>query len=216
MGRAYVAGPLFATVTDIKDPDKLGRVKVQLSIMGEKVVTDWIPVLNLYGSAKGGGAFFLPELKDQVVVGFFGDSPDSGIVLGGVWSAAQKPPETKENTGSDLNKDGKNNLKFIRSRSGHQIILDDKKGDAKVQILAAGGKSRYELLEKKKQINIETDGEIKITAKKKFSVQAETGEFKLKKNMNVKAAGLNLESKKDINVKSSAAVMVKGAVIKLN
>jgi uncharacterized protein involved in type VI secretion and phage assembly len=216
MGRAYIAGPLFATVTDIKDPDNLGRVRVQLSIVGENVITDWIPIVNLYGSAKGGGAFFLPELDDQVVVGFFGDSPDSGIVLGGVWSGAQKPPESKENKGSDLNKDGKNNLKFIRSRSGHQIILDDTKGDTKVQILASGGKTRFELLEKEKRINIETDGDITISAKKKLCIEAETGELKLKKDMKVSATGLKFESKKDINMKSKAAVMVKGALIKLN
>jgi uncharacterized protein involved in type VI secretion and phage assembly len=216
MGSFYQFGPVYGIITDNQDPDKLGRVKVKLEIYGKDIETNWIPVLSLYGSAEC-GAFFLPEIDDQVVVAFMNDNPEQGIVLGSAWSENAKPPETEENSGSDLNKDGDNNLKFIKSRSGNQIILDDKDGEEKIQIIASDGKTRFEFLAKDKKINIETDQDLRISAKKKLSIEADEAEFKIKKGLKVEADKISLKSQsKDIEAIAQQNMSIEGSSVKLN
>ncbi|MBN2532120.1 MAG: rhs element Vgr protein [Spirochaetales bacterium] len=216
MGTFYQNGPLYGIITDNADPDGLGRVKVKLAVLGEDIETNWIPVMTLYGSAEC-GAFFIPEVDDQVVVVFLNDNPEQGIVLGSVWSEAAVPPETGENTGSDLNQDGENNLKFIKSRSGHQIILDDKDGEEKIQILAADGKTRFEFLAKDEMINIETDKDLRISAGGKLSIEAEEGEITFDKGLKVEADKISMESKsKDIEAIASQNMQIEGSSVKLN
>ena len=105
----------LGVVTDNKDPDKLGRIKVSFKVFGDSVETDWIPVMSLYAT-KDCGAYFIPEVKDQVVVAFFGDSSEQGVVLGSIWNNNNKPPKTEENSGSDLNQDGDNNLEVYKKQ----------------------------------------------------------------------------------------------------
>lgn len=209
-------GPFIGKVTDNEDPDKLGRAKAVVEFMGDTIETDWIPVMTLYGTAEC-GAYFMPEVDDQVLVGFFGDTPDKGIILGSMWSDTQVPPETGENTASDLNQDGENNLRFIKSRSGHQIIFDDKDGEEKIQILAAEAKSRVEFLAKDKLLNFETDKDMAIKTKGKLGMEAEEGEFKFQKNLKIDADGVKIESSgQDIEIKASINLSVEGTTIKLN
>ena len=216
MGTFFQNGPIYGIVTDNADPDGLGRIKVKLSVLGEDIETNWIPVMSLYGSAEC-GAFFLPEIDDQVVVAFLNDNPEQGIVLGSVWSEAAVPPETGENTGSDLNQDDENNLKFIKSRSGHQIILDDKDGEEKIQILAADGATRFEFLAEDEIINIETDKDLIISAGGKLSIEAEEGEFTFDKGLKIEADKISEESKsKDIESIASQSMQVEGSSVKLN
>lgn len=216
MIKNYFLSPVIGTITDNQDPDKLGRVKVKLDHYGQDMETDWIPVLTFFGGSEI-GAFFLPEVDDQVVVCFLGDSSEQGIVLGNIWSDNQKPPETGENSGSDLNKDGDNNLRFIKSRSGHMIIMDDKDGEEKLQFIVADGKTRWEMSTKDKLLNIETDQDLSITAKGAFTLEADESEFKFSKSASISADGIVLETQsKDISLKSSANVAVEGTTIKLN
>jgi uncharacterized protein involved in type VI secretion and phage assembly len=209
-------GIYFGKVTDNKDDDKLGRVKVKIDMLCEDAQTDWIPVMALYGS-KECGAFFIPEKDDEVVVTFMDGNPSLGVVIGSVWNNDQKPPETKENSGSDLNKDGKNNMRFIKSRSEHMIIMDDKDGEEKLQIIAAGGKTRIEYLKKDKKMNIKTDVDLKISAEKKLTIKAEEMEIKVDKTLKIKGDSVSMEAKSsDVEIKASTNLTLEGSTVKLN
>lgn len=205
-------GPLFGIVTNNKDPDKLGRLKVKIDYMGEKIETDWIPTIVPIA-----GVFCLPEVNDQVLVAFMGDSAEYGVVIGSIWTNKILPPETKINTGSDLNKDGKNNLRFIKTRAGNMIILDDKKGEEKIQIIVKGNKTKYEFSAKDKKITMITDVNMVISAKKGLNIKAEKGTITVKKALKISADALSVESKsKDITIKASQNITVQGSNIKLN
>jgi uncharacterized protein involved in type VI secretion and phage assembly len=216
MTRNYFLSPLLAKVKDNQDPDKLGRIKVTADNFGEEIESDWLPILNFFGGSEI-GAFFLPEVDDQVMVCFMGESPEQGVVLGGVWGDNQKPPETGENSGSDLNQDGDNNMRFIKSRSGHMIIMDDKDGEEKLQLIASGGDTRFEYSAQDKLLNIETDQDLTIKADKKLTIEAEEAELKFTKSATIDADGIKIESSsKDMTLKSNQNVVVEGTTIKLN
>ena len=127
-----VYGVVIGVVTNNDDPDKLGRVKVKFPWLSDDDESFWAP-LSVPMAGNGRGTYFLPEVDDKVLVAFEHGDPRFPFVLGSVWSGYDKPPE--ENDG------GKNDVRVIRSRSGHQIRLDDKDGEERIEIVDKGGKS---------------------------------------------------------------------------
>jgi len=78
---ARIPGVVCAIVDDIGD--RHARVRLTLPWLSTQVSTDWAPVVQ-FGAGKRSGAMFLPEVGDQVLVGFeFGD-PRRPYVLGGL------------------------------------------------------------------------------------------------------------------------------------
>ncbi|MBV9445479.1 MAG: hypothetical protein JO345_06235 [Streptosporangiaceae bacterium] len=87
-GRAHsrgvtIPGVCCGVVTNIKDDAKKGRVRLALPWLSPDYETDWAPVIQ-FGAGKRSGALFLPEVGDEVLVGFeFGD-PRRPYVIGGI------------------------------------------------------------------------------------------------------------------------------------
>lgn len=79
----------------------------------------------------GRGAYFMPEVGDEVVVGFEMGNLNRPVILGALWSDVDAPPPNVDTASS-------NNIRQIRSRAGHEITLDDSPGGGKVQIKIAG------------------------------------------------------------------------------
>ena len=117
-GRLY--GVVFGIVTNNKDPEGLGRVKVKLPWMADELESNWARVVTPMAGAQR-GIYFLPEVDDEVLVAFEHGSAEHPYVLGALWNGKDKPPES--------NSDGKNNTRTIRSRSGHVIRLTDTAGE---------------------------------------------------------------------------------------
>jgi uncharacterized protein involved in type VI secretion and phage assembly len=213
---AELYGPVYGKVTANQDPDALGRVKVIVDTMGEAIETDWIPVMQLYGSSEV-GAFFIPEVDDIVLVTFMANNSKMGVVLGGVYTASQLPPETGENTASDVNQDGENNLRFIKSRSGHMLIFDDKSGEEKIQIISHDGNTRFEFLAADEMLNIETDKDLRVSAKGKLAITAEEGEFTFEKALKIEGDAISFEAKgKDLSAKAGQNITLEGTSVILN
>ncbi len=82
------------------------------------------------------GAYFMPEVGDEVVVGFERGDINVPVILGALWSNGagdgEDPPPTNADTSAA------NNIRTIVSRAGHQITFDDTAGAGKVQIKIAG------------------------------------------------------------------------------
>jgi uncharacterized protein involved in type VI secretion and phage assembly len=149
------------------------------------------------------GTFFLPEEQDEVLVAFEQGDISRPYIIGALWNGKDKPPNT--------NADGKNNLRFIKSRSGHLIRFDDTKDKEKIEIIDKSGKNSIAIdtannaiaIKSAKDISIEApQGTIKLSAQKiEISSTAET-EIKAK-------GGLNLDGK-------PGNTNIEGATINLN
>ncbi len=128
-----------ALVTDNKDPDKLGRVKVvypHFSGDAAQLPSEWARVCQPYAS-KGNGSWFLPDVGDEVLVLFQGENLEHPIVMGTFYSSKNQPP-TSGRPG-DLNDDGKNSIKFFRSRAGNLLVFDDTSGKEGITVKDSQG-----------------------------------------------------------------------------
>ncbi len=124
--RLYGAYP--ATVTDIKDPDNQGRVKVKLPWTpddggGYEV---WARLAVLMAGASR-GTWFIPDVDDEVLVLFEGGDARRPYVVGALWNGSDSPPETMDGAGN-------NYKKSIVSRRDIRITLDDTEGQEAVTI----------------------------------------------------------------------------------
>lgn len=126
------SGVFLATVTSLDDPDRVNRVRVRLAAINGSPQQDaelWARVATLF-AGDDRGAFWMPDVDDEVVVAFVQGDARMPIVLGGLWNGTSRAPETL---------DPDNNLKVVRSRNGNRIVLDDTPGQERVVIETPGG-----------------------------------------------------------------------------
>lgn len=110
------AGAVYGVVTQNKDPDKMNRIKVKFPWLTEAEESHWAQLLTPM-EGKEFGWYTLPDVDDAVVLVFLHGDLDHPVLLGGIWSKPDRPPEPNE--------DGKNNFRGYRSRTGARMILDD-------------------------------------------------------------------------------------------
>ena len=125
-----------ALVTDVRDPDGQGRVKVSLPWAGDPQNAKyeaWARVATLM-AGPGRGTWLIPDPGDEVLVAFEGGQPDRPCVLGALWNGTDKGPEAMDGG-------GKNARKVIKTRSGLVIALDDTDGTESVTLSTPGGQT---------------------------------------------------------------------------
>ncbi|MEP6501226.1 phage baseplate assembly protein V [Microcoleus vaginatus] len=187
-------GVTVGIVTNNKDEEGLGRVKVKFPWLSETDESYWARVLTPM-AGKQRGIYFLPEVDDEVLVAFDRGDISSPYILGGLWNGQDKPPES--------NTDGKNNLRVIKSRSGHQIILDDTENAEKITIRDGTGKNQIVIDSKNNAISIEGEKDISIKAKGKISLESSEGDI------SIKCKNLAIQTQQNCEIKANSKVEVK-------
>jgi phage baseplate assembly protein V len=194
-------GVSIGIVTNNKDPDGLGRVKVRLPWLSDETETDWARIASPM-AGKDRGMFFLPEVDDEVLVAFLHGSSQFPYVLGGLWGGKDHPPEA--------NQDGKNDVRVIKSRSGHVIRLTDKDGAEKIEIIDKSTKN---------SIVIDTAGKtVTITAEADITIESKTGKLTLKgKGVEINSqAEVTIQASSKADVKSNGPLNLKGQMVNIN
>src|SRR2546423_5340544 len=109
-----------ALVSDIKDPDGQGRVKVTLPWSPDTASGQYEAWARLAVLMAGNhrGTWFIPDVDDEVLIAFEAGNPVRPYVVGALWNGRDAGP-----TSMDAN--GRNTIKLVRSRNGVQITLDD-------------------------------------------------------------------------------------------
>ena len=110
-------------VTQVDDPDKMGRVKVTLPTYGD-IETDWMCVLAPAAGAQK-GLVALPDVDDQVLVLFVRQDPTQGVVLGGLFGEKEGPEWGEDN--------GAIKRYTFQTRGGQRIQLDDIKKSLRLE-----------------------------------------------------------------------------------
>lgn len=97
------------------DPDGQARIQVKLPMVDNNAEGIWVRVASL-DAGNNRGAFFRPEIGDEVIVGFINEDPGEAVVLGMLNSSAKPAPLTAQDS---------NNLKGFTTRSQMHISFDD-------------------------------------------------------------------------------------------
>jgi phage protein D/phage baseplate assembly protein gpV len=160
---------LVGIVTDNKDPEKLGRVKVKFPTLTEEHSSHWARVVSM-GAGENRGFDCLPEINDEVLVAFEHGDIHRPYIIGGVWNGKDKPPTSVD----DSVKDGKVRLRTIQTRTGHQIQFVEEDGASNqvgVYIKTKGGQELFMndsdhsiTLNSTKNLTIKATGNIDISA----------------------------------------------------
>jgi len=204
----------FAKVSDNADPEGLNRVKVT-SLLEEESISGWLPVLSPCGG-EDAGLSFLPDVGDQVMVASLDELGSKQVVIGSIWSNPAPPPKTGENAGADLNADGKNSLRFVKSRSGGLLVLDDTDGAAKAQFISADGKSRIEFDCAEELVSLSTEHDISISAKGSVSIRAEENIEIEADSLDLSCDGFRLDAKDGFDADADGSAGINGSGFSLN
>lgn len=162
-----------------EDPDSQYRILVDVPLFDQNGEGIWARLTNFY-STSGAGVFFLPEVGDEVVLGFLSEDPRYPIILGSLYSSSNiKPFE-----GLDPNE--KNSIKAIVSKSGIQIKFDD---ENKVLTVETPSKNTVILSDQDKQITLKDQNSNSII---------------------MSESGIEIKSPKDISIEADQSVTIKG------
>jgi len=144
-------GLVEAIVTHNDDPLHEGRVRVRFPWFDPDVDSDWCRVSHFYAGG-GYGAFFVPEVGDEVVIAFVHGDMRLPIVLGGVYNGVDKPVTFRTE---------QQNVKGLRTQSGHEIMLTDTEGKEEIRVSERSGKNVIRINTQDNSITIEsTDGKL--------------------------------------------------------
>lgn len=211
------------------DPD--GQCKVQVSIPVLQAETDgvWARLTKFYAS-EGIGAFFVPEIGDEVVLGYFNNDPSNPVILGSLYSSKRKPPYelTADNFKKAIVTKSKLKLEFdddkkivtIITPGNNKIVISD---DGKSILLQDQTSNQVKLSES--GILLDSPKDISITAKGKISISA-MGNVVVDSKADITAGAMNIthtakvgftaKGSASAELSSSGQTTVKGSMVMIN
>ncbi|TFH40032.1 MAG: phage tail protein [ANME-2 cluster archaeon] len=219
-----IYGVVSGIVINNQDPEKMGRVKVKIPRISGDEESNWARIAAFMGG-KDRGAYFLPEVEDEVLVAFEYGDINMPYIIGSLWNGKDKPPE--------LNTDGKNNIRIIKSRSGHIIKLDDTENNEKIEIVDNTKKNMIIIEKNNNKISIISEKDIELSAPNgkviinakdievsstaSTKIQANSSmEAKAKGNMELNGAMLDIKANGNMNLNASGLMNIKGSLLNLN
>jgi uncharacterized protein involved in type VI secretion and phage assembly len=203
--RDWTTGLVIGLVTNIDDKDKLGRIRVKFAALGEAIESSWARIASP-GAGADAGMSFMPQVGDEVVVGFEHGDTRRPIVLGALHNTIDKPHEKMRG-----DKDG-----------GSFVVYGRKDAELNVQKqLVIAAKEHMTMTVESGQNG---PGDMKLEAKDKIEIKAgSTVKFESTGEMTVKSpAGITIEASgplklkgATVDIEASATVNVKGSLINL-
>ncbi|WP_233268539.1 phage baseplate assembly protein V [Cellulophaga sp. L1A9] len=170
-------------VLDNNDPDGLGRIKVQFGWqrrMGTS--TPWIKMNTPYGG-NGKGFYFIPELDEEVLVGFENNNPEKPYVLSAGYNNSAKSGVA----------DADNNIKAIMTRSGHIIELNDTDGGEMITIKDKN-ENIININTASNDIIISAHNDITITAAENLALNSKNMQINVEENLDITVGANKTES----------------------
>ncbi len=196
-----IYGVVLGIVTNNQDEDNLGRVKLRFPWLSDGDESFWARLAMPMAGAER-GMFFLPDVDDEVLVAFEHGDINRPYVVGALWSGTDKPPLA--------NDDGENNIKQIKTRSGHTITLNDTDGEETIEIIDKTESNKIIINSAENTITVESAGD--LTLKAPDGVMS----LEAKEVAIASTDAMTIESGASLDVESSQAMTLKGATIDLN
>lgn len=194
------------------------------------MMSPWLRLVNAYSGSER-GFYFIPEIGDEVLIGFEGDNAERPFLMGSLYHGKNKPrsiwPDkdnsfkgiiTKSNLKIEF--DDKKKITTIETPAGNKVVLSD---DGKSILLQDQNQNKVEL--SSGGITMESMKDIKIKSKAKITIEGTAG-VDISSSADAKISGLNIDlnanagltAKGNASAELSAAgqTTVKGAVVMIN
>ena len=211
------------------DPEKENKIQVTVPVMQAETEGVWARLANFYGT-NGFGSFFIPEVGDEVVLGYFNNDPCHPVILGSLYSSKNAPPYklTPENfikaiitkAGIKIEFDDENKILTLETPGKNSITINDM---AKSILISDQNKNKTEL--NSSGITLDSPKDITITSKGKVDITG-TGGVNLTSNADVKISGLNVNAEGKVGftgkgsataeVSASGTTTIKGGMVMIN
>lgn len=212
-----------------QDPDGQGKIQVSVPVLQAETAGVWARLASFYAS-NGIGSFFIPEIGDEVVLGYFNSDPSYPVILGSLYSSGRKAAYelTPENNTKAIVTRSKLKIEFddekkittIITPGNNQIVLSD---DGKSILLQDQNSNKVEL--NSGGILLDSPKDIQITAKGKISISA-TGAIETSSKADVSVSGQNVNNTAQVGfvakgnataeISASGQTTVKGAMVMIN
>lgn len=206
-----------AVVTDVQDPLRVGRVKLQFPWLDDTYVSDWTRTVQLGG--KAGGGIFPMDVGDEVLVGFDRGALDHPFVIGGLYNGQDRPTVVKDVPLHDgLKQQAARHT--LSDRQGNRVdLLSQPTGARRQGVRLASGDDRLtiHLDRTKTEITVDSKGTVSIRGSRSVSVEAGTDlTLSARRSLTIKSGGtLTLTGRGPVNLSSTTGpvnVDAKGAL----
>ncbi|MFN8494553.1 MAG: VgrG-related protein [Caldilineaceae bacterium] len=229
-----VSSVVIGLVTNLNDPAGIGRVKVKFPWLaddaGSEIESTWAKVAApMAGPTRG--FFFLPEVDDEVLVAFEHGDVNRPYIVGALWNKRDQPPVAQ----TEAVQGGKVVQRVIRSRAGHEIILDDTDGKQSITVHSQGGhiiqlndaptsvitvsdpsgQNKVTIDATQQMVSVQSGGNLEVRAVGNLTLQA-GGMLTLAGQAGLSLsspAGGNLEATGPLSIKSTSAISIDGGAI---
>ncbi len=209
-----IQGLQIGVVSQLQDdPDGEERILVQIPIIDNQEQGIWCRMASL-DAGENRGAFFRPEIGDEVIIGFINEDPNDAVVLGMLHSSAKPAPITAADD---------NHEKGFVTRSEMKVLFDDDKKT--INISTPAGK-HIALDEDAGTIIIEDENANVVTIDSAGILMESAGNIELKASGDVTIEGTNVnitasaafkaEGSSGAEVSSGATAVLKGSLVQIN
>lgn len=201
---------------DDEDAEKEFKVELQIPVINnKKAASVWARLSTFYASS-GFGAFFYPEVGDEVIVGFINGDPRFPIILGSVYSSKLKPPVPIT--------DDKNFIKALMTKSKLALQFDD---ENKVITITTPNKNSITISDKDKGITIvdENSNQIQMNDKGITIESASSMTIKAAKDLTIEGASVTIKADQSVSISgdsgctmssSEGTTDISGTMVNLN
>jgi uncharacterized protein involved in type VI secretion and phage assembly len=141
---------------------------------------------------------WIPDIDEEVVVGFEHGDLAYPLILGSLWNGQAKMPPSLMDT---IDK-GKVKVHGIVSPAGHKVMFYESDSDAGIMLITSDDKIQISLNEK--------DGELSITSAGKIEIKS-TGDLSMKSD-----GAMTIEAAKSLDIKTTGNMTLKGTKVGIN
>ncbi|MBB5959292.1 uncharacterized protein involved in type VI secretion and phage assembly [Saccharothrix tamanrassetensis] len=203
------SGLVPAQVTDIRDPAELGRVKVRYPWLSDDFTSGWARTVHT-GAGANRGSLVLPEVGDEVLVGFEHGDFDAAYVLGGLHNGKDAPPKlTRKPVDGNT---GEVTTRGFVSRKGHKVEFVEDEG---ILISSGDGKFVVKLDQKAQVVEVTSGKAVVVKAQNGITIDSGTGPLELKGQKITAQAqtDFEVEAGARLRMNGTAGVKVEGATV---
>ena len=213
MGLVSGVNGLQIAKVEALEGDPLSEERIYIRLMNDESTKLWARVATLDAGDQR-GSFFMPEIDDEVIVGFIDGNPNQAVVLGMLHSSQAASPY-------ELSDD--NNIKGFVTREKITIEFDDEKKALRIEtpggnkLLVSDDQKGISLEDQNGNTIVMNDQGVTIESKKALTLKAAQDVSIEGNNVNIKAnAQLKATGNASAEISASGNTVVKGAMVQIN